>query len=395
MKYWSLIYLCILASSNNLIAQQTANAAFDKIQLGFEVVAGESGTFSVSYISLLESRMSEMITRSGFGSNNLSARFVFATKPQVRNTSVTQTTPSMVVTELDLSLAIGDAVDGTLYSSRVITLKGVGRNTEQSLRNTLNSLNQSSGELQEFIASTKDKITSFYVRNCDSLVRNASHNSNSGNYDLAIFMLTSIPDVDESCTNKIRLTIIDVTKQRDAYRCKLAVDASNIARQRGDFEKAISEIEQVFSNPECFDIARNELQKVVEWKCVNMLGKAETAWSQGDITGAANIISEIPTIEACAMKTYSFVQKIRASVDKEKKVRMEIELERTRNDQEIRRRRVTLEEEIEKRRMNLAEERTKGEMNNEMNRIEAARQVGLAYANNQTRARTNTSGWFR
>ena len=85
--------------------------------------------------TILENKLKSFIVNNGFG-NLDNGRFVLTANVIIRNKGFTSSSPVMITTSLDVYLYIGDGVDGTLFSTVNMNLKGVGTSEIKSFNSS-------------------------------------------------------------------------------------------------------------------------------------------------------------------------------------------------------------------------------------------------------------------
>jgi len=72
------------------------------------------------------------------------------------------TTPPVYNYQLEVTLLVGDAVEGTLFASHVIEVKGAGNTYNSAYMKAVKRIKDRNPEYQEFLDEAKNKIIEYY-----------------------------------------------------------------------------------------------------------------------------------------------------------------------------------------------------------------------------------------
>ena len=121
----------------------------------------------------LENKLSQIATKNGMGGSALNPRFVLAANVIVQTKDITPTAPPMHAYTIEVTLFIGDGIEGTKFASNSVTLKGVGETETKAYMMALKNLKVEDPRYQAFIESGKKKIVDYYVSKCDFIIKEA------------------------------------------------------------------------------------------------------------------------------------------------------------------------------------------------------------------------------
>jgi hypothetical protein len=177
----------------------------------------------------LANKLSQIVTQSGMGGNVLNQRFILTANINVMSKDITPTAPPMQAFTLDLTLYIGDGIDGTKFASISTTLKGVGENETKAYISALKNLKTNDPNYQSFIETGKTKIVEYYNSKCDFIIKEAQTLVSQNKFEEAIFILTGVPEVCKGCYDKCMDAIAPIYKQQIDRDCKLKLaEATNL-----------------------------------------------------------------------------------------------------------------------------------------------------------------------
>ena len=142
---------------------------------------------------LLLSRLNTVLSRTGMLSQLGESRFVLTATVSVVDKEVVNTSPAQIVCKYELSVGIGDGMDGTLYASALISVKGVGKTEEKALANALKQVSPGNEAIAEMLKKGCGRIIDYYDRNAKALMAKADAMCVDGNFEEAIYLMSTIP----------------------------------------------------------------------------------------------------------------------------------------------------------------------------------------------------------
>jgi len=160
--------------------------------------------------SLLTNKLNEIVTKSGMGGSVGNQRFILTANINIMSKDITPTAPPMQAFTLDITLYIGDGIEGTKFSSITTTVKGVGDNETKAYIAALKTLKTSDPSYQTFIETGKTKIVEYYNSKCDFIIKESQALASQNKCDEAIYKLTSVPEVCKSCYDSFILQSLSI-----------------------------------------------------------------------------------------------------------------------------------------------------------------------------------------
>jgi hypothetical protein len=175
----------------------------------------------------LETKLSQIATANGMGGSVFNPRFIITSNIVVLTKDITPTAPPMQAYTLEITLYIGDGIEGTLFASHSVTLKGVGENETKAYMAALKNLKTNDPQYQTFIEKGKTKIIEYYNSRCDFIIKEAQSLASQSQYDAAIYKLTGVPEVCADCFNKCMDAVAPIFQQRIDKDCLIRLAAAN------------------------------------------------------------------------------------------------------------------------------------------------------------------------
>ena len=148
---------------------------------------------------LLTTKLSQIITANGIADNENFVRFVLTAKINVISKDIVAGPPQRISQKLDITLMLGDIEEDKVYSQLTISAIGVGQSYEKSFISAFKNINPKSTAITAFIREGKEKVLEYYQTHCEDLITEAKKQASLQNYEDALMLLASIPDVCTDC----------------------------------------------------------------------------------------------------------------------------------------------------------------------------------------------------
>jgi hypothetical protein len=267
MKSTFLIILIILGFST--YAQNTAEKSIDVSRIILSsYVPQQIENMPEAARSILANKLSQIVTQNGMGSNDLNERFILTANINVLSKDITPTAPPMQAFTLDISLYIGDGIEGTKFASFSTTVKGVGKNETKAYISALKTLKTNDPKYQAFIESGKSKIVEYYNSKCDFIIKDAQTLGSQSQYDEAIYKLSSVPEVCKGCYDKCMDAVVPIYKSQIDKACKVslaeAINSWNTNQDSSGALEASEYLAQIDPNASCFKEAQAFSNKIAK-----------------------------------------------------------------------------------------------------------------------------------
>jgi len=330
------IFLLLTIFNNQLFAQ-TNLGDFGRIVLASYVP--ENSGFPEESRQFLVSRLSQVTSNFGIGSNDPNARFVISAKVNVLTKDIIAGPPQKIAQQLEFILSIADVETQSIFSTISFQVKGIGNSENQAMIDAIKRIDISNPKVKSILEEGKNKIINYYSTNCDFIIKAALTDTKTGKYDKAIYDLSMVPEVCQSCYFK------------------------------------------------CLDLLTNIYQQKIDVEGRVIVTKANSIWSAKLNTSAAEEVSELLTSidpnSSAQMEAKLLINKIDKKLRADQKARWKFKLKQY-ND------RIALKKES----MRIAEEKSKrdaiaSELSSNRNfeldkiRINSYREVAVTYAKNQ------------
>lgn len=174
----------------------------------------------------LKNKLAKTITAYGIGAA-YNQRFIISANVNVLTKDITPSAPPMHVYTLEVTFYIGDGIDGKLFSSSSVTVKGVGETEDKAYIAALQNIKENNPDFKRLIAEGKQKILDYYQANCDLILKEAKTYANANEFEQSIAILMSVPKASSGCYNKILDESLNTYKKMIDKDCKRKLNEAN------------------------------------------------------------------------------------------------------------------------------------------------------------------------
>jgi hypothetical protein len=315
---------------------------------------------------MLSNKLSQIVTHSGMGGSAYNPRFIITPNITVLTKNMTATAPPMMALTVDITLYIGDGIAGIKYASTSWEAKGVGTNETKAYISALKQINYRNPEIQSFVSEGKNRIIEYYNSKCDFIITSAKSNAERKEYDKALTSLLAVPEVCKECYDKSQQLTIVVYKLKMENECMEKIQASKVAKSNNNWDQSAALLNGILPDVSCYGEAQTILKEVEDHRCSVALGKARGAWSALNASDAGYWLGKISADSKCYAEAVALGEEIKRKLKDDSNRAWEYKLKQQQDKVDI-----------------------------EKETLKAARDVGVAYGNNQPQNVTyNVRGWW-
>jgi len=178
--------------------------------------------------AVLSNKLNQITNVNGMGSTGFN-RFIITANLITSTKDIIASAPPMTALTLDVTLYIGDGIEGRKFSSHSMTVKGVGINENKAYMDAIKNIKPNDAKVQSFITEGKNKIIEYYNTRCNFIMKEAQNLEAQNRLEEAIMILTSVPDASLDCYNKSMAAVAPLYKKLIDRNCKLRlVEATNV-----------------------------------------------------------------------------------------------------------------------------------------------------------------------
>ncbi len=168
----------------------------------------------------LKNKLTQIVMQNGMSGSAINPRFIITANINIQSKELTATSPPMTALALDVSLYIGDGIDGTKFASTTVSVKGVGTNEAKAYIEALKNIKPADPAIQAFVQSGKTKIIEYFNSRCDVILKQAQNLAALNQYENALYNLTSVPEAATGCYDRAMTAAGPLYKKYMDKQCK-------------------------------------------------------------------------------------------------------------------------------------------------------------------------------
>lgn len=172
-------------------AQLTA----EKDRIFISVIPPENNEIPAEAAKQIDFKMNQLLMQNGIANDDPINRFILYTKVSVLSKEIIAGPPQKIAMDLDFTFIIGDAEENKKFESVTISTKGVGTNENKAFIAAIKNIKPKNPELVAFLDAAKKEIIDYYSLKCFQIKNQAQTEAGQRNYEKAIYLLMQIPDV--------------------------------------------------------------------------------------------------------------------------------------------------------------------------------------------------------
>ncbi len=363
---WTLLTFVLILSENSF-SQNNLGKSDDSERIVLNsFVSDQVENLPEAAKRMLTNKLNQIATRNGVGGGAENPRFIITPNISVLTKDITPTAPPMTALTLEVTFYIGDGIDGTLFASTSMEVKGVGENETKAYLGAIKRINVKNPSLNSLVEDGKSKIIEYYNSHCDFILKDAESKSSRKEYDSAISSLLAVPEVCKECFDKCQQSTVDIYKMKMENECMEKIQASKIAKSNNNWDEAAAVLAGILPDVTCYDEAQLILTEVEDHRCSEALGKARGAWASLDADNAAYWLAKVSTDSKCNEDALALGNMIKAKIKADEDKIWDFKLQQQQDNVDVR-----------------------------QASIKASRDIGVAYGNNQPKSVVyNVKGWW-
>jgi hypothetical protein len=329
------ILFLLLFITASVSAQNTRGKANDAGRIVLNTFIEDLEGVPAGALKMLKTKITQMAAKNGMGGSESFPRFVMSADIDILTQDITPTAPPKTALTIGVTLYIGDGIEGTVFASEYIELKGIANNETKAFIQSFRAISPRNKKFNEFIETGKKKIIEYYNSRCDFILKEANTLADQKDFDNSISKLVEIPEVCKECYDKAMDLSSTIFKRKMENECQENMSKSNSLIAQDKWEEAANPIAVYTPDMACYPDVKSLFTKIGNHKCSVSLGKAKGAWAKRDPKGAAAALSEVSYDSSCYGEAIKLFKSISSAIDAEAKRALELQYEKYNRDQTI------------------------------------------------------------
>ncbi len=314
---------------------------------------------------LFITKLSQITSRNGLGgsSANKNNRFIISGDLNVLTKDILPTAPPKYAVTIEANLAVGDGIDGKSFASEFIEFKGVGVSEDKAFIAAIRKINPRHKMVKELLENGKQRIIEYYNSQCDFLAKEASTLSELREFDQAVFTLSQVPKAVKGCYDSSMDLAVEITKKKFEFECQTKISEAQSLIASGNYSEASTLLGFYSKDMDCYSDIVSLLEQINTGLCSKYLGEARGYWANRDSRSAAQSLAKVDASSTCYEESMLLSKEIAGYLDEKEQRDWDLNYEKYKDELAIQ----------------------KKQLDNESLSIQAARDIGVAYGENQPR----------
>ncbi len=255
MKIILLFLAIILMTFTASNAQNSQGKTDDLGRVAIAAIVPDAAGLPANSQRMLQNKMMQIASQNGLGATEERAQFAMVPVISIITQDVTPTAPPQIAMTLEVSLYIVDAVSQNIFSQTSMELRGVGNTEDRAYSQALRNLNPRQGQFRGFVEKGKEKIIEYYNSQCDVIISGSQALAAQQQYEEALFLLMSVPDVSRECFNTCMTLTADLYQQYADQKCTEYLSEGQAAWAAKDLDKTAASLAKITPDMQCYEKA--------------------------------------------------------------------------------------------------------------------------------------------
>lgn len=262
MKYVLMLIGLSVFIAGSIYGQSNLGKTDDLGRIAIAALVPDEAGLPAGASRTLQNKMMQIATQNGLGAMEERAQFAMVPMVSVITHDVTPTAPPQVALTLELSMYIVDVVSQNIFSQVSMQIRGAGTSEERAYAQALRNVNPRQGQFKGFIDRGKERIVEYYNSQCDVIITGSRALAAQQQYEEALFLLMSVPDVSRECFNQSMILTADIYQQYSNQKCQEFLAQARSAWAAKELDKVAENLGQITPEMDCFPQAEDLLATV-------------------------------------------------------------------------------------------------------------------------------------
>ncbi|MBL7749305.1 MAG: hypothetical protein JNM19_17835 [Chitinophagaceae bacterium] len=262
LYYKNLLVAGLLLTVFGAAAQTEENTKLSTISL-YVAPPVTTGEVSEAARSMIEEKITSLITESGIASAWYNNSFVAEPKLMVNGVQTTAGgMRNIMVADCSFSIIIKQQNSAIIFSQYSRNIKGSGFNKEEAVSNAISQIEFADDKAAKFIENAKSKIISYYNQNCELILQKAEKYRSMKEYQAALSILLTVPEEATTCYARAQQKAPAVFKEMQNLECKKYILQAQTAAAAKDFDNALETLSWIDPTGVCQAEAKALIKKI-------------------------------------------------------------------------------------------------------------------------------------
>ena len=230
-----------------------------KLEIKFTPIIPAYPDLGQEGVKLIENKLTSIISKYTVSGSAQDPSFALIPSINLTEKNITSSAPTLYANVYEITFYTVNIGDGTIFSSAIFTLKGIGTSSFKAFINAIQSKSLDQNRFKALLVTGQQKAFNYYESNCDKIIKHSKAEVALRNYSSAFSILKSIPS-SVNCYDKIELLLENVFSKKMAQDCndlykQMKSELGKQSEVGGFNEKAMSLYALIPSDAPCHEAA--------------------------------------------------------------------------------------------------------------------------------------------
>ena len=252
MKKFYSFFVCLIAVLSVQAQSQIEMAV---------AIPRQTTDFSHDTWNVIRNKLVDNMTNNGISSFIYSGIIVYPEIIVLNKQVVEGGMHNITILNIQLNLKTEHVITGTIFNSLTFELQGEGANLDKAVTQAINKLRSTDNQLNDFMIQSKNRILQYYQDNTNMIIQKAFSLASTNQYEAALALLSSYPASVSGC-ELVSKALTEVYGQYQNSMCSQKLQQARLAYSLGNYEEAVSWLQQVDIQSSCAAEARALCQRI-------------------------------------------------------------------------------------------------------------------------------------
>jgi hypothetical protein len=246
----SLILFIFLFFSILKIDAQTAEEV-GNISLSI-VLPENSDELNSNQLSKLRTKLMKIVSSNGLSGSGYNSNFIMYPVFDIFNEELLEGMQNIVVLGVELSLFVKQVDNNIVFSSFTLKIEASGNDRNEALLDAINQVPITNENVKKFLSESKQKILTYYEKECSNITKQAETASNMSDYAKAFGILMSVPK-EVSCHGQLSQLSVKIYKAYQNKICNENTLKGKAEISAGNYNEALYILSNIDPSSACYN----------------------------------------------------------------------------------------------------------------------------------------------
>jgi hypothetical protein len=255
-----ILFVITILFVNTLKINAQSAAEVGNISLSI-VLPENSDELNSNLLSKLRTKLIKIVSSNGLSGSGYNSNFIMYPVFDIYNEELVEGMQNIVVVGVELSLFIKQVDNNMVFSSYTLQIESSGNDRNEALLDAINQIPVSNENVKKFLSESKQKILSYYEKECANISKQAETASNMSDYEKAFGILMSVPK-EVSCSSQLSQLSVKIYKAYQNKICSENTLKGKAEISAGNYNEALYILSNVDPSSSCFGESKSLIASI-------------------------------------------------------------------------------------------------------------------------------------